>query len=123
MSKDNLFLPRQLSFTSHTLNAEFGPPQWKSSKLPTVQRPEWFDNSWHNDVCPSFDLIDKPDKEGYGPTLRIWVDEARPDKREIPGSSAYMLTWNPEGVGAPSHTLFETNSLEEFNMLLAALKL
>lgn len=59
-----------------TFRTEF--PDFNPETMPVIP-PAWTDESWHNDVCPSF-------RTPNG--LRVWVDYADPDMRESASSEA-----------------------------------
>lgn len=55
--------------------------------LPSVDvPPDWVDTSWHNDVCPSW----------VTPSgIKVLIDHAVPEKREVRGSRAFTA-WSVE---------------------------
>ncbi len=66
------------------------------------------DHSWHNDMAPSFMIMD-PKNEDYG--LRIWVDHPLQSMREVPGTKRFMLQ---EGEFSSEVDFeLETDDLEE----------
>jgi len=65
------------------------------------------DDSWHNDVCPSFVRGD----------LKLWVDYADIDRRET-GNSRYTLCLM-DGDGQCIEDLFET---EEISLIIERIK-
>lgn len=58
--------------------AEYAPP---AEVLALCESGELFDQSWHNDVCPSFTHRDIP-HDGVAVDLRLWCDAPDPDQRE-----------------------------------------
>ena len=79
--------------------------------MPVVDMPqlgqEWTDESWHNDVSPSFST-----KLETGNSIVLWVNYAEPDKREVPGSSRYTVQLRAEDNDIIAE-LLETDSLKE----------
>jgi hypothetical protein len=47
------------------------------------------DASWHNDACPKFEYY-LPNDPKAG--IRIWVDAATPDDREVQGSKRFTVS-------------------------------
>jgi hypothetical protein len=63
----------------------------------------WIDASWHNDVCPSFYAA-----SGAWGALRVFVDRASPDDREVPGYARFGLAYiAPDD---DTSTVFETDA-------------
>ncbi len=72
------------------------------------QMPEFVgfvDTSWHNDVCPSFQL-----DLGDGQGLRVWVDYADKTRRECPESKRFALDLMQEDEFVK--TLVQTDNVE-----------
>lgn len=79
---------------------------------PVLQGAGWFDNSWHNDVCPKFD--------NPGAGLRVWVDYENPETREIEGKQYNVQAIDEEGEPLDPNTdigSFET--AEELTAFIA----
>jgi len=47
---------------------------------------EWYDTSWHNDICPSFERL-TPDKF----TVKVFFEYKTPEKREIEDNEKYYV--------------------------------
>lgn len=47
----------------------------------------WYDNSWHNDVCPSWHVVIP-----HG-VLRVFIDYADPEMREMQGERFGVSMW------------------------------
>lgn len=59
--------------------------------LDALESGELLDQSWHNDICPSFSHRDLDPTDDYD--LRLWVDHAEPDQREYgPDTYRYLVT-------------------------------
>lgn len=79
-----------------TYREEF--PDFDPADMPAIPS-DWADESWHNDACPSFyvgcDAIDE---------LRIYIDYADPDRREVKGNGRYIVL-----AGDDSECLLESD--------------
>jgi hypothetical protein len=66
---------------------EFQVPALISDALP--------DQSWHNDVCPSFgvELHEGPESDIHD--LRLWVEHPDPDQRENLAGYRYAVNYHP----------------------------
>ena len=76
--------------------------------------PEGFhDQSWHNDVCPSF--------SGRG--VRLWIDYKDPEQREMMGKRFMMQRENEDGEpqNEPDDLLLETDDWNEVLAKIATL--
>lgn len=50
----------------------------------------WEDTSWHNDTCPSFHISDVVvTSEGNNGYIRVYVDHANEDEREVQESARF----------------------------------
>jgi len=67
--------------------------------------PGFTDESWHNDVCPSFSAL--------GGKLTLWCDYADPTRRENEGGKRFTLVAGEYGVVDEQETLCETDDLDE----------
>lgn len=59
------------------------------------------DTSWHNNVCPSFQVECSTDANGVTliHDLIIWADHPDPDQREIPSNSRFLIQMSADGMG------------------------
>ena len=77
--------------TDYLHTTEFGPEfAIETQVLHALEASGFEDDSWHNDICPSFvracTFHDRPD----GTVVKIWVDAADPADRELE-STRYMV--------------------------------
>jgi hypothetical protein len=63
-------------------------PTYGLANIPPVPI-HWRDESWHNDVCPSFVVAEKLD----GSYLRAWLNFKRPSDREFPEAKRFEAYW------------------------------
>lgn len=76
-----------------TLRFEF--PDYDPETLPAI--PDgWEDISWHNDACPSFEVMPETDARG---AVRVWIDYPEPDRREVPGAARFVCFVDTMGGG------------------------
>lgn len=72
----------------------------------------WFDDSWHNDICPSLDYkLNDQDK-----VVRIWFDYANPALREI-SDKQYVLA-----MGVYGESLDHVMASDNLSEILAYIK-
>lgn len=70
-------------------------PQWVSEfgtsyAVPAEVSNKLLDQSWHNDVAPSFTHADAPPDDDFD--LRLWVEHPEPSMREYEGFARYAVT-------------------------------
>lgn len=78
--------------------------------LDVIVPSDFHDQSWHNDVCPSF--------SAHG--LRLWIDYKEPEMREMMGKR-FCLQHEDEETGETSEVLLETDDWNEVIAMIAAL--
>jgi hypothetical protein len=67
----------------------------------------WMDESWHNDVCPRFVVVDV-----VSDVLAVWVDYPAPEEREFPSLPRFRAY--VEGTdGESCKTVVETDRWED----------
>jgi hypothetical protein len=77
-------------------------PNIPPSEMPDVPA-SWVDASWHHDACPSYYAL-----SGAWGALRVFVDRASPDDREVPGYARFGLAYiAPDD---DTSTVFETDA-------------
>lgn len=81
---ERLALPPAGDDTMRTYRTEF--PDFDPATMPII--PAWLDTSWHNDTCPSF----------QSETVRIFIDYADPQQREIAESVRYSVHANDNAM-------------------------
>jgi hypothetical protein len=62
-------------------------PEFDLATLPAIPE-NWEDTSWHNDTCPSWQAPNG---------LRIFVDYADPEQREIPECERFSVHHDTDG--------------------------
>lgn len=63
-------------------------PDYSLTDLPAIPA-DWIDDSWHNDVCPSFVILaQRSETDQY---VKVWVDYKDPEKREINPDERYCV--------------------------------
>lgn len=72
-------------------------PDFPASDLPAIPA-AWLDTSWHNDACPSFEVISAGPGDATAPfgRIRVWVNYAASDRREFTGQPRFAVA--AEGV-------------------------
>lgn len=73
--------------TDRTYTSEF--PDFPPADMPAIPA-DWQDESWHNDSCPSF--------YAPGKGVRVFVDYADPDLRDIPDMPRFSVHRVPCGT-------------------------
>lgn len=58
-------------------------PDYAAADMPDMPA-SWVDQSWHNDMCPSFVPC---------AGLSVWVDYANPDMRQIPEGPRFVVIY------------------------------
>jgi hypothetical protein len=75
------------------------------------------DTSWHNDAAPSFS------KDcGLFRILRVWIDDADPEKREMEGARFALCEYSTEMDAIGDGTLCESDSFAEILAAIASYK-
>lgn len=77
---------------------------WKTEFTPDYGVPDWIasnykDDSWHNNLCPSFILMQHIGNDGKEAVLRVWVEHWNPSQRGAPGpvSQRFFVTCGYDG--------------------------
>ena len=82
--------------------AEYAVPAEITAK---VESGAWVDNSWHNDVSPSFD--------SHETGRRIWVEHPDPDLREWENPRYAVFALNEYHEHASDDTIYHGDDLAE----------
>lgn len=93
-----------------SISTEF--PRFDLTTLPAPIPRHWSDESWHNDVSPSFRVKELPD----GSYLKVWIDFEDESERELSGKR-FIACWYNDDVAPKIGTIIETDDWPE---LLAA---
>lgn len=72
----------------------------------------WFDNSWHNDVCPHVEKRNQDESV----VMHIWQDYVNPNKRERDYGKRYLFQICCNGDDAQFN--YETDDLEVIKKLV-----
>jgi len=72
-------------------------PEFDQSTLPAIPT-DWIDNSWHNDVSPSFVI--------EAARVRVFINEANESEREIAGERFHVLSTDDATL---DHNFLSTN--------------
>ncbi|UUV43173.1 hypothetical protein RCCWILLIS_1 [Rhodobacter phage RcCWillis] len=54
---------------------------------------DWVDSSWHNDLCPSFTVMQGGEGDSNYEFARVWVDYENPELRDIPGATRFQVSF------------------------------
>jgi hypothetical protein len=80
-------------------------PNTPPSEMPDVPA-SWVDASWHHDTCPSYYAL-----SGAWGALRVFIDRASPNDREVPGYARFGLAYiAPDD---DTSTVFETDAFDD----------
>lgn len=66
-------------------------PDYPVDQFPSPIPAGWVDESWHNNVCPSFIAT-----EADGRALTVWIDYPDPAQREFPDSRRFSVSVHDE---------------------------
>lgn len=81
--------------------------------LDVIVPSDFHDQSWHNDVCPSF--------AGHG--LRLWIDYKDPEMREMMGKRFMIQREGEDGelLNEPNDILLQTDDWDEVITMITTL--
>jgi hypothetical protein len=85
---------------------EFG-PEFLVPPIVGESAGEFADQSWGNDICPSFDCGETKD----GQTISLWCDHPNPEEREMPEWKRFRVVVD-DGKGLVED-VFETDDINE----------
>jgi hypothetical protein len=93
----------QVELWQDEFGKEFEPPR---EILELVRIGKLIDQSWHNDVCPSF----SPAWDPSGEEVRLWSDAIKPEDRECQGFDRFGVTLY-DGDGGFQEEAVRTNDV------------
>ena len=67
-------------------------PEFAESDMPAIPA-EWLDSSWHNDACPSFEVMRGGEGDSNFEFARVWIAESDPAQREFPESPRFQVSF------------------------------
>lgn len=67
-------------------------PQFPHADMPPIPA-DWEDSSWHNDVCPSFRVMQGGDGDSNYEFSRVWIAESDPAERELPEMPRFIVSY------------------------------
>lgn len=68
-------------------------PQFPAQDMPAIPALGWIDVSWHNDACPSFEVMASGEGDSNYEFARVWIAESDPMEREFPESPRFQVTF------------------------------
>lgn len=74
-------------------------PEFAESDMPAIPA-EWLDSSWHNDACPSFEVMRGGEGDSNYEFARVWIAESDPAQREFPESPRFQVSFENGKRGA-----------------------
>lgn len=80
-------------------------PQFPADDMPTIPA-EWHDVSWCNDACPCFEIITGADGDSNYQSMKVWVEESDPAKREVCNSKRFTVCYERD---SDCYTALETD--------------
>lgn len=90
-------------------------PEFDPQTMPEIPA-GWEDISWHNDVCPSFQ-VGNPD----GIWFRVWIDFEKEAEREFPQSRTRFAIDRLDEVSGDEETLMQSDDWAEIVAKVAQL--
>lgn len=93
---------------------EFGPEmQPTAAEVATIEAAGLTDQSWHNNICISFDTPVIQDETTAAHIFILWLDAIEPDDREMQGSRISVIRYDDEYNSLDEAPVYEGDSLAD----------
>ena len=63
-----------------------------ASDVPLIPN-DWKDVSWHNDACPSFEVMTAGNGDSNFKLCKVWIAESDPEARDVTKAKRFQVTY------------------------------